>query len=654
MKKIVIFLNCLLLIVLLYFISFNVINVFASDNEFSIYGSTYKVTEVLDSYDLGYGVSYQRENATTSILESGLAVDIPLNEDTSQQVHLLTITPSENVQLVPYTYIEGGQWHAMPVKKAAIKYETTHPGYKVIAGVNGDFFKINDSVKASTGVTISQGEFYKSLSHHNAGEVNTLAIRNNGEGKQLFTSKINDTYPVLSIYDKNNNIIKKIDINKVNEDPNDNEISLYYAQREENFGKNLVSINVNNVWFVDEAEYGMTACRDSFYGVGQISSFSTENINLGLNQFAIKCNNEEIKKLLDKDVKIRVQYEYKDPSLEGVENFIGFPFQLIADGKYVCQEQKGNDNWKYRHPRTMVGQKENGDIVLAVVDGRQSHQDMNGVTGVEMSAILASKGCVDAWNLDGGGSSTMIVRKMNGWDFVNDGNKFNKDNSSWYITNSPSDGSERSDGNHLFVVVKLPEIALNLESATETSITITTVLISEIEKYKDLYILINNEYHEIKNNKVIITGLLKNTEYDVFLYAKVDGKYLNLMNNQVYHTNKSVPTNIEINVSLFDNKGKSQVLFTYVVDETEAIKKIVFIDTNGKRYLTTTNTIRFEKKLDFYYMIENGIIEINYVANADFPEEILKLENIKINYDSMFVIDEILFTSNSIINDIFK
>ena len=42
----------------------------------------------------------------------------------------------------------------------------------------------------------------------------------------------------------------------------------------------------------------------------------------------------------------------------------------------------------------MVGQKENGDIVLAVVDGRQSHKNMNGVTGVEMSAILASKGCV--------------------------------------------------------------------------------------------------------------------------------------------------------------------------------------------------------------------------------------------------------------------
>ena len=37
-------------------------------------------------------------------------------------------------------------------------------------------------------------------------------------------------------------------INKVNEEPGENEISLYYAQRETNFGKNLIGIKVNNAW----------------------------------------------------------------------------------------------------------------------------------------------------------------------------------------------------------------------------------------------------------------------------------------------------------------------------------------------------------------------------------------------------------------------
>lgn len=654
MKKTKKFLSLLLVSVLMSLICLNFINVFASDNKFSIYGASYEVTEVLDEVDLGYGVSFTRENANTVILESGLSTGIKLNEEMSQQVHLLTVKPSENVELVPYTYVSGGSWNAMPVKKAAIQYEMSHPGYKVIAGINGDFFKINDSVKASTGVTISQGEFYKSISHHSNNEVNTLAIRNNGDGKQLFTTKVNDSYPVLSIYDDNGNVIKKIDINKVNEEPSENEISLYYAYREQNFGKTLISVNVTNAWFVSDADYGVTSCKDSFYGVGNISEFLNSEVELKINQFAIKSNNSQLNELLSTNVKVRAQYEYKDPSLNGVENFIGFPYQLIADGKYVCQDQNSNSNWQYRHPRTMVGQKENGEIVLAVVDGRQSHLNMNGVTGVEMSAILASKGCVDAWNLDGGGSSTMIVRKMNGWDFANDGDKFNKDNSSWYITNSPSDGSERSDGNHLFVVVKLPEIEINIESATETSITLNVTLLTEIDKYKDLYVLLNNEYHQVVDEKVTITGLLKNTEYDAFLYSKVDGKYLSLMNNATYTTSKPSPTDIQINVSLFNNKGSSQILFTYKVDNQDAVRKIVFIDGSGKRYLTTASLLRIEKSIEFYDAIKNGKIEIYYVANSHFPEEILVIEDVNIIFDTSFMMDEMLFTTNQMIDSMFK
>ncbi len=648
------FFSCLLVFALLCVITFNFVNVFASDSKFSIYGSSYDVTEVLDEVDLGYGVSFVRENGTTSILENGLASGIPLNEEITQQVHLLTVKPSDNVLLVPYTYIDGGSWSAMPVKKAAIQYEMSHPGYKVIAGVNGDFFKINNSIKASTGVTVSQGEYYKAISHHNNKEVNTLGIRNNGEGKQLFTTKVNDSYPVLSVYDNDGNVIKKFDINKVNEEPGNNEIALYYSIREENFGKNLIGVKVNNAWFVNDGDAGLSSCKDSFYGLGEIDEFLNKEVELANNQFAIKSNNSEVNSLLSIGVKIRAQYEYKDPSLENVENFIGFPFQLIADGKYVCQEQKSNDNWKYRHPRTMVGQKENGEIVLAVVDGRQSHKNMNGVTGVEMSAILASKGCVDAWNLDGGGSSTMIVRKMNGWDFANDGDKFNKDNSSWYITNSPSDGSERSDGNHLFVVVKLPEVKISIDSATTTSITLNVVLLSEIEKYKDLYVLVNNNYYQVVDEKVIITGLNKDTDYDIYLYSKVGGQYLSLMNNATYCTNKEKPTSLSLNVSLFNNKGVEQILFKYTVDKDEAIRKIVFIDSNGKKYMTTGSLLRIEKNLDFYEMINTGKIEIYFVDNSYFDEQVLVLDDFNIEFDLMFMMDEMLFNTNELIDQMFK
>ena len=87
---------------------------------------------------------------------------------------MLEVTPSDEVFLVPFAYLEGSKWTATSVKKAALQYETIHPGYKVVAGINGDFFKINDAVRASTGVTVSQGEYYKAISHHNNKEVNTL------------------------------------------------------------------------------------------------------------------------------------------------------------------------------------------------------------------------------------------------------------------------------------------------------------------------------------------------------------------------------------------------------------------------------------------------------------------------------------------------
>ena len=124
--------------------------VLAAANEYSNEGATYRVNEVVDEYDLGFGVKYHREISETK--RSGYS------GFDAQQVNVLEITPSDDVQLVPYAYLVDDQWNAIAVKKAAIEYETRYPGYKVVAAVNGDYFKINDAVRASTGVTIGQGE----------------------------------------------------------------------------------------------------------------------------------------------------------------------------------------------------------------------------------------------------------------------------------------------------------------------------------------------------------------------------------------------------------------------------------------------------------------------------------------------------------------
>lgn len=61
-----------------------------------------------------------------------------------------------------------------------------------------------------------------------------------------------------------------------------------------------------------------------------------------------------------------------------------------------------------RDPRTAVGFTNDNKIIFIVADGRQTQSE--GVSLVELADIMISLGCVEALNLDGGGSSQMAVK----------------------------------------------------------------------------------------------------------------------------------------------------------------------------------------------------------------------------------------------------
>jgi large repetitive protein len=109
----------------------------------------------------------------------------------------------------------------------------------------------------------------------------------------------------------------------------------------------------------------------------------------------------------------------------------GFPL-LLLDGESVLHRVPRI--WQPfasgRHPRTAVGTRADGTIILVVVDGRQEGYSV-GMTLEETATLMLELGAVDALNLDGGGSTTLVTAAG--------------------IINRPSDAEERPVANAVVV-----------------------------------------------------------------------------------------------------------------------------------------------------------------------------------------------------------
>ena len=116
--------------------------------------------------------------------------------------------------------------------------------------------------------------------------------------------------------------------------------------------------------------------------------------------------------------------------LTNVWDAVGGSPILVANGRRVV----GTCTTSFcssRNPRTGVGVTAGGKILMVVVDGRQAGWSV-GVSLPKFAAIFRRLGAVSALNLDGGGSSTMVVRGD--------------------VVNRPSSGRERSVSTALMVL----------------------------------------------------------------------------------------------------------------------------------------------------------------------------------------------------------
>ena len=91
-------------------------------------------------------------------------------------------------------------------------------------------------------------------------------------------------------------------------------------------------------------------------------------------------------------------------------NAIGGGPNLLLKGETkitATEEGFGEAFSTTRHPRTAVGRTKDGDVWWVVVDGRSKHSV--GASLAELAAIMKRLECVDAVNLDGGGSSSLTL-----------------------------------------------------------------------------------------------------------------------------------------------------------------------------------------------------------------------------------------------------
>ena len=95
------------------------------------------------------------------------------------------------------------------------------------------------------------------------------------------------------------------------------------------------------------------------------------------------------------------------------EDIVGAGPRLVASGRIEITTERESMLPTFatdRHPRTAIGVLADGRALLVVVDGRQPALSV-GMSLEELAQLLIEFGAVDAINLDGGGSTTMVVAK---------------------------------------------------------------------------------------------------------------------------------------------------------------------------------------------------------------------------------------------------
>ena len=306
------------------------------------------------------------------------------------------------------------------VMNIAKNYEST-TGRKVMMAVNGDFFFNTGEFVDSYAVN---GEVVKIGAY---AQKNSFGFDNEGT---TAVGRLTTVKPMLKVYDAEGNSTL-LEIDNFNSAPAEGEISVYTAAGTYNFS----NVGVTQVK-TDATNF------TSYPVLGTEYTTTTKGVRSGDFSFTLRSGryiivytaaHEDIFKTYSYSRELDI-IGAPGGNFEGCDWVVGGYDILVNNG--VANTNCHTDNsGNTKRARTFIGVKADGTMFVCVVD------EIGGSAGITVNQeadLAKSLGAQYALELDGGGSSTMVVR-------IND---------TLTLRNKPSDGGMRSVGNAVLLVEK--------------------------------------------------------------------------------------------------------------------------------------------------------------------------------------------------------
>lgn len=286
--------------------------------------------------------------------------------------------------------------HAMD---AAIGLETTSSmaaRHGAIAAINAGFFRLDRSIFAGnpTGILMIDGMF---LSDARSGRI-ALIINNKWNETEIFMSRL-DVFQTISIGKR------LFEVTGVNRQRGENDLIIYTPEFHlttltDNKGLEVVVKNNKIFSFTDQK--ASTRIPQYSFVISASGTFREQLLEVIQPKAVVTINRKFETFELNYISKIFRNFSRVD--------IVGGVPQLIKNGKIEItweQEKAGKSFTEMRHPRTAVAKLKDGKFLMATVNGRS--EKSVGMNLQELAEFLLSLGATDAMNLDGGGSTTMVL-----------------------------------------------------------------------------------------------------------------------------------------------------------------------------------------------------------------------------------------------------